>query len=73
MTNPYIAYALLIYAGLDGIQKNLTPPQPVNINLQNADKSVSDAFGSLPESLAEAELTAKSSEWIQNILPFRFE
>ena len=71
--NPYIAYALLIYAGLDGIQKNLTPPQPVNINLQNADKSVADTLNRLPESLAEAELTAKSSKWIQNILPFRFE
>ena len=31
--NPYIAFALMIYAALDGIKNNLELPKPANINL----------------------------------------
>ena len=31
--NPYLAMAVLLAAGLDGIKNNLTPPEPVNQNI----------------------------------------
>ena len=37
MANPYLAYALLIYAGMDGIEKKMPVPEPMNINLYKAD------------------------------------
>ncbi len=67
--NPYIAFALLIHAGLDGIQKDLIPPPPTNINVYKADPSVVKAFDALPASLKEAAQKAADSEFIRSILP----
>lgn len=52
--NPYIAYALLIMAGLDGIERELTAPEAVNVNLYKADSSVTEPLDRLPASLDEA-------------------
>ncbi|MCI8388631.1 MAG: glutamine synthetase [Clostridiales bacterium] len=65
--NPYIVYALLIYAGLDGIEKQLVCPPPVNLNLYTADKSVTDQLESLPMSLDEASKLAKESEFVKSV------
>ena len=43
-TNPYIAYALLIYAGLDGIRKQIPLCEPLDQNLFIADQSVTDTL-----------------------------
>lgn len=67
--NPYIAYAMLIYAGLDGIEKKLKCPDPVNLNLYTADSSVTDKLEKLPSSLDEAMELARTSEFIKSILP----
>ncbi len=32
-SNPYLAFAVMLAAGLDGIEKKLTPPQPVEENI----------------------------------------
>lgn len=69
MANPYIAYALLIRAGLDGIEKNLVPPAPLNVNIYTADASVTGDLEQLPQSLAEARELAAGSEFLQGILP----
>lgn len=66
--NPYIAYALLIYAGLDGIEKNMIPDDPMNVDLFRADKSVTDGLDTLPASFSEALKIADNSEFIRNIL-----
>lgn len=70
--NPYLAYALLIYAGLDGIKKNMMPPEPVDINLYTAAPSVTAQFEKLPESLEEATELAISSKFLASILPQSF-
>ena len=72
MANPYIAFALLIHAGLDGINNNLKAAEPVNIDLFTADKSVTSKFEQLPASLAEAALLAKDSAFVNSILPREF-
>lgn len=69
LANPYIAYALLIHAGLDGMNKNLSLPEPVNVNLYTAGKQITDGLDKLPDSLEEAFNIAKESEFIKSILP----
>lgn len=67
--NPYIAFALLIYAGLEGIENFLSAPEAVNINLFTADESVTKGLQSLPQSLAEAKEIARKSEFVKAHLP----
>lgn len=65
--NPYIAYALLIHAGLDGIDKGLSLPPAVNENLYHADKKLTDKLPSLPSSLEEARKAAGESAFLSGI------
>ena len=67
--NPYIAFALLIYAGLEGIENALSAPEAVNTNLFTADESVTGGLQSLPQSLAEAKEIARNSEFVKTHLP----
>ena len=67
--NPYVCFALLIRAGLDGIQKNLTPPEPLNVNLYTAGPEITDDLQRLPDSLEEARELARNSEFIRAVLP----
>ena len=69
LANPYIAYALLIYAGLNGIQKQLELPAPSDVNLFTADAETLAKYQTLPRSLAEARKRARDSAFIQNHLP----
>ena len=62
-------YRQLIRAGLDGIQKNLTPPEPLNVNLYTAGPEITDDLQRLPDSLEEARELARNSEFIRAVLP----
>ena len=68
-TNPYLAFALLIYAGLYGIQNKLTPPEAADINLFTADESTLARFGTLPATREEAVALMKASPFIQRHIP----
>lgn len=70
--NPYIAFALLIYAGLEGIEKALGVPEAVNANLFTADESITGKLERLPQSLEEAKEIADNSEFIRTYLPEGF-
>ncbi|EKP94200.1 type I glutamate--ammonia ligase [Thermaerobacter subterraneus] len=54
--NPYLALAVILKAGLDGIKRRLTPPDPVEGNIYHMPQAERDELGiaSLPGSLAEA-------------------
>ena len=67
--NPYIAYALLIYAGLDGIEKNLKPQAPNNKNLFEAEERYIQRLKALPSSLEEAKNLAAASRMVRKALP----
>jgi glutamine synthetase len=67
--NPYIAYALLIYAGLDGIKNNMTPPKPINENLSDELKAGKNALKTLPENLNAAISAARESDFVRGALP----
>ena len=57
-SNPYIAYALLIHAGLYGIEKKLSLPEEMDPNR-----------GLLPKTKTEAIEYAKNSDFVKEILP----
>lgn len=71
MANPYIAYALIIYAGLDGVEKSMILPEPMNINIYKSESEVLQELNRLPCNLKEAVYAAESSEFIKNCLPAR--
>ena len=69
--NPYLAFALLICAGLDGVEKNLPLPPEVSADLFAADADVA-GLEALPQSLGEALEAAKHSTFFGSVLPGYF-
>lgn len=67
--NPHLAYALVIFAGLDGVKRKLLPPEPLNVNLYTAGPSVTASLETLPGSLKEARELARESAFIRSVLP----
>lgn len=68
-TNPYLAFTLLIHAGLYGIEHKLTLPPCSNINLFEAPQSEISKFRSLPASLKEASKAARKSDFVNSVIP----
>jgi len=66
--NPYIAFALLINAGLDGIEGKAELSEPLNIDIYKSPDDVLKGLHSLPLSLAEAVEHAEKSDFAKNIL-----
>lgn len=69
MSNPYIAFALMIYAGICGIERNMQLPSPADINLFAEPPKVLSGFKRLPEDLAQARAKAAESDFIKEHLP----
>ena len=67
--NPYLAFALMIYAALYGIQNKCPLPAPADFNLYKADAQTLSTFEKLPVSLEEARQTAMQSAFIQEHVP----
>ena len=67
--NPYIAFALLIWAALGGIVDRAELPPPVDVNLFKADQKTVAGLQKLPGSLADAKSAAKSDGFIQSRIP----
>ena len=67
--NPYLAYALVLSAGMDGIRRQLPLPDPVDLNLFTADRSVTRNLALLPASLEEARGLALQSPFIRQYMP----
>lgn len=67
--NPYLAFTLMIYAGLHGIQNHLELPEPADFNLYKASPEVLKNFRKLPVDLETACKTAAESDFIKNYVP----
>ena len=67
--NPYLAFALMIHAGLYGIEHNLQLPPPADLNLFQADAKTLSRFLPLPHSLPAACAAAAASPFIQAHIP----
>ncbi len=69
MANPYLAYALLIYAGVYGVLENKKLCEPCNVNLYSADKSVTETLDVLPKNIEEAITIAEDSIIVKKYMP----
>ena len=69
MANPYLAFTLLIYAGLYGIENDLKLPENCDINLFKADKETLSKFDKLPETMESARNVAIGSEFVREHIP----
>ena len=69
--NPYLAFTLLIYAGLDGIKNNLYLPPVADFDLFSADESVTKDFDTLPLDISQAKKYARDDEFVKQYLPQR--
>ncbi len=69
--NPYLAFTVMLAAALDGIEKNMSAPKPLNnINLYHLDKEERAKLGieELPGSLARALTELDKDEVIKSAL-----
>ena len=66
--NPYIAFALILAAGLDGIEGSAVLPQAVDADLYTAPESVTSSLTTLPCSLEAAIRLARESEFVKGVL-----
>ncbi|MGE7185335.1 type I glutamate--ammonia ligase [Peribacillus sp. NPDC006672] len=68
--NPYLALAVILKAGLDGIKNDLTPPAPVDRNIYVMNKEEREEVGivDLPATLYAALETLKADEVIKSAL-----
>ncbi|WP_459193331.1 type I glutamate--ammonia ligase [Halosimplex sp. J119] len=68
--NPYLAFAALIHAGLDGIERELDCDDPVRENIYEFDEAKREEYGitTLPTNLGEALDALESDEVVQDAL-----
>ena len=67
--NPYLAFTLMIYAGLYGLKNKLDLPNPANINIFKADSETLAKFKKLPENFKRACEIAAASDFIKEHIP----
>ena len=68
--NPYLAIAACLAAGLDGVERGLTPPPEIPGNIYEMDSATRSAFGieALPRTLEEALEELKKDRLILDVL-----
>ena len=67
--NTYLAFALMIYASLHGIQNKIELPPPADMNLYKADAATLATFKQLPGDLNTACMLAVNSSFIKEHIP----
>jgi glutamine synthetase len=68
--NPYLTFAVMLAAGLEGIEKGLQPPEPVEENVyeMTEEERKKRGIGTLPASLWEAVQLTEKSELVRKAL-----
>ena len=69
LCNPYLAFALLIEAGMEGIRERAELPPPADRNLFRAPPETLSGYQLLPGTLEEAAQAALHSGFVKNCLP----
>ena len=64
--NPYVAFAMVIRAGLEGVQRKEELPPPVDVSMRTMSREERKGYDKLPESIREAVECAKNSAFLQN-------
>lgn len=66
--NPYLAFALILHAGLDGMESNEKLRDPLDINLYTADENLLNEIPKLPGQMMDALSLAKNSEFVKRVM-----
>jgi glutamine synthetase len=68
--NPYLTFAVMLHAGLEGIEKGYELPEPMQKNLYHLSSEEREKIGikSLPDSLGEAVRITEKSELVKKAL-----
>lgn len=68
--NPYLAFAVMLAAGLEGIEKDYPLPDPIERNVYEMTEEERDeaGIGTLPESLHDAIVLAEKSDLLRRTL-----
>ncbi|HEX6539439.1 MAG TPA: type I glutamate--ammonia ligase [Candidatus Dormibacteraeota bacterium] len=53
MCNPYLAFAAMLMAGLDGVRRQIEPPKPIDADLYELEGAEAESVRDLPGSLTE--------------------
>ncbi|MEA4912366.1 MAG: glutamine synthetase family protein [Oscillospiraceae bacterium] len=69
LASPYLAFALLIHAGLDGIEQGLRAPAAFEGNAFSATAQQLSGCARLPESLPEALGLMAKSDFVRRVVP----
>lgn len=69
MTNPYLAFSLMMQACLYGVEQKLPLPESANVNLLRADDETVRKYARLPRTLDEATAAAAHSAFIAAHVP----
>lgn len=69
MANPYLVFALIIHAGLYGIENDLKLPEASNFDMDSADLSVLANYQKLPTNYEDACRIARESDFIREVVP----
>lgn len=70
VTNPYLAFSVMLAAGLKGIEDKLEPPEPIEediFSMSDAERKARD-IQTLPASLYEAIVETRKSELVREAL-----
>ena len=68
--NPYLQFAVLLMAGMDGIEKKIEPPEPIERDIYSMSKHERDEsrIDPLPENLGEALREMRKSTLVKEVL-----
>ncbi|MEF8776402.1 MAG: type I glutamate--ammonia ligase [Haloarculaceae archaeon] len=68
--NPYLAFAAMVHAGLDGLERGLECPDPVRENIYEFDEAKREEYGieTLPENLGGAVDALEADEVVMDAL-----
>lgn len=67
--NPYIAMALILNAGAEGIEKRLAARPAIDLDLSSTPLNILEKLDSLPNSLSEAVELGQNSNFVRSIIP----
>lgn len=63
--NPYVAFGMVVRAGLEGVKNKETLPPPVDVSMRTLSKEERDGYDKLPASLQEAVSCARESAFLK--------
>ena len=69
-TNPYLAFAAMLSAGMEGVKRKLEPPEPVEESLYDMsnEKILNRGIRTLPENLREAVIALEEDSLMKDTL-----